>query len=322
MVVSAPESANPWSCLGNCQNRHPDGGGLTNQQEHLGGADSQDYYKNNVPTIEIGSGNNQWSITNTALGFPPRGRGHRQHRRLAFEWAGDSHHQLRREPVHPNAGVPNRLRSARLSLSMLSNPGEFMSTVIQQYDDVTFSRDTQAVQIPSGNALTVPKGTTGTVTQTLGGNFTVQVPSLGALVRVMEKDISALLKDGQPVELPGGITVTPATEAASTPSDLSESLVLDRLRTVFDPEIPVNVVDLGLIYDVHIEKLSAGGNKVDVKMTLTAPGCGMGPSIAGDAQMKILGLPGVEEADVQLVWDPPWNPSMISPDGRKRLGIE
>jgi len=197
-----------------------------------------------------------------------------------------------------------------------------MSAVIQQYDEVTFSRDTDAVQIPSGNKLMVPKGTSGTVTQTLGGNFTVQVPSLGALVRVMEKDISALFKDGQPLQLPSASNEPASPASSETGAAVSEQLVLDRLKTVFDPEIPVNVVDLGLIYDVQIAPLPAGGSKVEVKMTLTAPGCGMGPSIAGDAQMKILGLPGVEEANVQLVWDPPWNPSMISADGKKRLGLE
>ncbi len=92
--------------------------------------------------------------------------------------------------------------------------------------------------------------------------------------------------------------------------------VYDILRTCYDPEIPINIVDLGLVYDVHIEE-----NKVHVKMTLTAPGCGMGPMIAGDAQEKLKELPGVEEAQVELVWDPPWDPSMISPQGRKALGL-
>lgn len=198
------------------------------------------------------------------------------------------------------------------------------ATTVQQYDDVTFSRDCEAIQIPSGNKLVVPAGTKGTVTQTLGGNFTVQVPSLGALVRVTERDLSALLKDGVPIAAPAAAdaTETAVPVQAGEGPELSETLVLDRLKTVFDPEIPVNVVDLGLIYDVQISKLAAGGNKVEVQMTLTAQGCGMGPSIAGDAQMKILALPNVEEANVNLVWDPPWNPSMISPDGKKRLGLE
>ncbi len=195
-----------------------------------------------------------------------------------------------------------------------------MGITIQQYDDVTFARECEAIQIPSGNKLVVPKGTTGTVTQTLGGNLTLQVPALGALVRVQEKDLDALYKEGAPVApaaAPGS-----AASAGAEGAELTDEIVLDRLRTVFDPEIPVNVVDLGLIYDVHVSQLARGGHKVDVKMTLTAPGCGMGPSIAGDAQMKLLALPNVEEANVQLVWDPPWNPSMISPEGKKKLGIE
>ncbi len=94
------------------------------------------------------------------------------------------------------------------------------------------------------------------------------------------------------------------------------------LKTCYDPEIPVNIVDLGLVYDLHVESTPSGGAKVAVKMTLTAPGCGMGPVIARDAQEKILSLPGVEEADVEVVWDPPWHQSMISAEGRRILGLE
>lgn len=191
-----------------------------------------------------------------------------------------------------------------------------MSTSIQQYDDVTFARDCDAIQIPSGNTLVVPKGSAGTVTQTLGGTFTLQVPSIGALVRLQEKDLDALLKGGAPVAV-----ARPAVETMDA-KEITDDVVLERLKSVFDPEIPVNVVDLGLIYDVQITRLPQGTSKVDVKMTLTAQGCGMGPSIAGDAQMKLLSLPKVDEASVQIVWDPPWNPSMISPDGKKKLGIE
>ena len=96
----------------------------------------------------------------------------------------------------------------------------------------------------------------------------------------------------------------------------------DTHKTCYDPEIPVNIVDLGLVYDMHIEPLPSGNSLVSVKMTLTAPGCGMGGTIAGDAQQKILYLPGVEEAVVEIVWDPPWHQSMITEQGRKVLGIE
>ena len=98
--------------------------------------------------------------------------------------------------------------------------------------------------------------------------------------------------------------------------------VIDVLKTCYDPEIPVNIVDLGLVYGMEIKDQADGTKKVDVKMTLTAQGCGMGASIAFDAKAKLMTLPGVSEADVDLVWDPPWNPQMISPEGRERLGLD
>ena len=101
----------------------------------------------------------------------------------------------------------------------------------------------------------------------------------------------------------------------------AEEAVWSQLKTVFDPEIPVNVVDLGLIYDCRVESKESGGNSVLVRMTLTAPGCGMGPAIAADARQKILAIEGVDDAEVELVWDPPWNQSMISEEGRMKLGL-
>jgi metal-sulfur cluster biosynthetic enzyme len=102
---------------------------------------------------------------------------------------------------------------------------------------------------------------------------------------------------------------------------LTEDEILGALKQCYDPEIPVNIVDLGLVYDCRLSQKEGGGTKVDVKMTLTAPGCGMGPAIAHDAQSKILSIDGIDEADVQLVWDPPWNQSMISEAGRMKLGM-
>jgi metal-sulfur cluster biosynthetic enzyme len=99
-------------------------------------------------------------------------------------------------------------------------------------------------------------------------------------------------------------------------------MVWDQLKTCYDPEIPVNIVDLGLVYGMEVKDADDGTKKVEIKMTLTAQGCGMGASIAMDARHKIMGLPGVSEADVDLVWDPPWTPQMISPEGRERLGID
>ena len=110
----------------------------------------------------------------------------------------------------------------------------------------------------------------------------------------------------------------PAT--GDQPAD--EKAVWDALRTCFDPEIPVNIVDLGLVYDMHLTKLPSGSARVDVKMTLTAPGCGMGPAIAGDAQVKLLNLSGIDDAHVEIVWDPPWHHSMITEAGRKVLGLD
>ncbi len=101
-----------------------------------------------------------------------------------------------------------------------------------------------------------------------------------------------------------------------------EKEVWELLKTCYDPEIPVNIVDLGLVYDLKISKLPTGSNRIEVKMTLTAPGCGMGTAIAHDARMRLLDLPGVDEADVEVVWDPPWSPQMISPEGRTLLGMD
>ena len=112
------------------------------------------------------------------------------------------------------------------------------------------------------------------------------------------------------------VNAAPETKPVDAPA-VTESEVWDALRLVFDPEVPINIVDMGLVYDVRVE-----GKKVFVKMTLTMPGCMMGPSIAGDAQVRILALPGVEEANVEMVWDPPWHPSMMSEDAKVRLGMD
>jgi len=175
---------------------------------------------------------------------------------------------------------------------------------------VTLSRDCNAVQIPAGNTVTLPAGTEVDITQTLGGSYTVH--ALGGLFRIGPADADAL---GLKAEAKPAI---PAVEG-----DLvSESMVWETLRSCYDPEIPVNIVDLGLVYDMGIEDLPSGNKKVFVKMTLTAPGCGMGATIAGDAQQKILMLPGVEDASVEIVWEPLWHQSMITAEGRRILGIE
>jgi probable FeS assembly SUF system protein SufT len=173
---------------------------------------------------------------------------------------------------------------------------------------VELTREVEAIQVPGGHTVTLEKGWDVVITQSLGGSYTVQVPAYGGLFRIAGRDADALGKE------PEG---EPAT--AGTGGDL-EQQVWGVLRTCFDPEIPVNIVDLGLVYDMRVGP-EGDGRRVDVKMTLTAPGCGMGTSIAADARAKLLNLPGVTDADVQIVWDPPWNPQMISPEGKERLGM-
>lgn len=176
---------------------------------------------------------------------------------------------------------------------------------------VELTRDCNAVQIPSGAPAILPKGAAVDITQTLGGTYTVMAQ--GGLFRISTQDADALGLDPSLANAPAGLQPDVVVD---------EKAIWDLLKTCYDPEIPVNIVDLGLVYDLHIEPVASGKCKVAVKMTLTAPGCGMGPVIAGDAQQKILDLPGVEEASVEVVWDPPWHQSMITAEGRKILGLE
>jgi probable FeS assembly SUF system protein SufT len=174
------------------------------------------------------------------------------------------------------------------------------------------SRDCKAIQIPSGEPLALPAGSQVMITQTLGGSYTVAYA--GGLARISGEDADAL-----------GEEVAPATPrpAAGAPSGEppNPDAVWERLKMVYDPEIPVNIVDLGLVYSMDIEPAAEGGHRVDVRMTLTAPGCGMGPAIAEDAKNKVLTVPGVTEADVRIVWEPPWNQHMISEEGKMKLGL-
>lgn len=181
---------------------------------------------------------------------------------------------------------------------------------MENVTSMELSRDCEAVQIPHGASVTLPKGTPVDITQTLGGTFTVHAQ--GGLYRIAGRDADAL----------GMEPPTEEKKAAGGPVEVDEKQIWEILRSCYDPEIPVNIVDLGLVYDLAIDKLPSGSNRVNVKMTLTAPGCGMGGVIAGDAQAKILSLDGVEEAIVEVVWDPPWHQSMISEQGRRILGLE
>ena len=181
------------------------------------------------------------------------------------------------------------------------------------YEEIEFSRHCDAVQIPQGIKVTIPKGTPGVITQSLGDTYTLQLPTLGGLYRVSDTDADAIGKESK----------GPAPEVAPGASgQVTEDQVWTQLKNVYDPEIPVNIVDLGLVYDLAVNDRPEGGTNVDVKMTLTAQGCGMGPAIAMDAQTRIEGIPGVEDANVEVVWDPPWTPAMISPEGKEKLGLD
>jgi probable FeS assembly SUF system protein SufT len=175
---------------------------------------------------------------------------------------------------------------------------------------IELSRECDAVQVPLGSPITLEKGLEVFITQSLGGSFTVQVPAYGGLYRIAGKDADALGKTAADAASPGAVS-----------GDL-EAMVWEQLKTCYDPEIPVNIVDLGLVYAMEVSPMDGGVKRVDVKMTLTAQGCGMGASIAIDARQKLLALRGIAEANVDLVWDPPWNPQMISPEGRERMGLD
>ena len=174
------------------------------------------------------------------------------------------------------------------------------------------SRDVAATQIPSGDKVPLAAGTAVTIHQTLGGSYTVQTDF--GLFRIDGPDADAL---GESFDA-AAQTAAPALADGSPDPEA----VWDQLRRVYDPEIPVNIVDLGLVYSMDVEALpDRGGYRVSVAMTLTAPGCGMGPAIAEDAKSKILLVPGVSDADVRITWDPPWNQSMISEEGKMKLGL-
>jgi probable FeS assembly SUF system protein SufT len=177
------------------------------------------------------------------------------------------------------------------------------------------TRDVEASVVPIGTKVTLQKGETAHITQSLGGTYTVIVN--GNMFRIESKDADALGIE---------ISVVPAASATATPSgpltqEQLEKQMWDALKTCYDPEIPVNIVDLGLIYDCHLTPIGADNYKADVKMTLTAPGCGMGPVLAQDVQNKLISLEPIDEANVELVWDPPWNQGMMTEAAKLQLGL-
>ncbi len=174
----------------------------------------------------------------------------------------------------------------------------------------TLIRDVEAAIIPVGDKVTLQKGEQATITQSLGGSYTVIVN--GNMFRIEGKDAAAL-----------GVEVAAKSASSGAPitQENLEKEIWNQLRSCYDPEIPVNIVDLGLIYDCHLTPLNGSGFKADVKMTLTAPGCGMGPMLAQDVQNKLLSLEGVDDVNVELVWDPPWNQGMMTEAAKLQLGL-
>ncbi len=177
-------------------------------------------------------------------------------------------------------------------------------------EPITLSRDVEAAVIPVGTRVTLQKGEQAHITQSLGGSYTVIVN--GNMFRIEGTDADALGMEA---------AAKPASNGAPVSKELLEKEVWNQLRSCYDPEIPVNIVDLGLIYDCHISEVKPNSHKIEVKMTLTAPGCGMGPMLAQDVQNKVLNLEGVEDVAVELVWDPPWNQSMMTEAAKLQLGL-
>jgi probable FeS assembly SUF system protein SufT len=179
-------------------------------------------------------------------------------------------------------------------------------------EEVTLTRNADAVMIPSGEHVLIPQGAHATITQSLGGSYTI-ITDRGLMVRISGKDVEAIGKEPENVaEVKEGEELTP---------EKLEALVWDQLKTCYDPEIPVNIVDLGLVYLCELQEAEGGGKSVKVKMTLTAPGCGMGPVLANDVKMKLESLPGVKQADVEVVFDPVWDRSMMSEAAKLQLGM-
>jgi probable FeS assembly SUF system protein SufT len=171
---------------------------------------------------------------------------------------------------------------------------------------VALRRDCAAIAIPAGTKQILPAETSVRVMQAMGGSYTVS--ARGALYRIEAQDADAL---GVSVEAEKG-----------APATFSERMVWDQMKTVYDPEIPVNIVDLGLIYGCEIGEAEGGGKKIDVQMSLTAPGCGMSDVLKADVEQKLRRLPEVKEVRVQVVFDPPWSPARMTEAAKLQLGFD
>lgn len=183
------------------------------------------------------------------------------------------------------------------------------------HSSLELKREVEAVQIPSGDHIKLPLGMKVIITQSLGGTYTVATDF--GLARISAKDADALGIDLEAAKK------EEASTSSNIPADASdlEAEVWNQLKNVYDPEIPVNIVDLGLVYDCHVDQDEEGKTRAVVKMTLTAPGCGMGPTIAADAQSRIMTIEDMDDAQVELVWEPAWNQGMISLEGKMKLGM-
>ncbi|HEY6337527.1 MAG TPA: putative Fe-S cluster assembly protein SufT [Candidatus Sulfotelmatobacter sp.] len=177
------------------------------------------------------------------------------------------------------------------------------------YEQIELKRECEAIEIPSGIRRVLAASSRVRISQFLGTSYTV-VSDMGCMFRIDAKDADAL-----------GLT-TPAAAEKQGSATFSEQLVWDQLKTVYDPEIPVNIVDLGLIYSCEIAALDQGGKKIDVKMSMTAPGCGMGNVLKADVEGKLARLPEVKEVNVQVVFEPTWSPALMSEAAKLQLGFD
>lgn len=178
-------------------------------------------------------------------------------------------------------------------------------------EPITLTRDVEGTVIPAGTKVTLQKGEQAFITQSLGGSYTVVVN--GNMFRLEAKDADAFRLE---------VAAKAVSTGAPSTADEIDKEAWNQMRTCYDPEIPVNIVDLGLVYDCHCEPLGAPDRyKVGVKITLTAPGCGMGPALSQDVQNKLLSIEGIDEANVKLVFEPQWNQAMMSEAAKLQLGL-
>lgn len=177
-------------------------------------------------------------------------------------------------------------------------------------EPIKLIRDCEVIEIPSGAHSRLAAGSVVRVMQSLGGSYTV-AGEYGGMYRIDAKDAEAL-----------GLSPKPAAPVPATAGKTTDELVREQLKTIFDPEIPVNILDLGLIYSCVITPLGQGENKVDIQMSLTAPGCGMADVLKADVERKLSGLPGVKAVGVQVVFDPPWHPGRMSEAAKLQLGFD